>query len=70
MSFAQAANSGHCDVVMFPVGPSCDRRYIEEILPLARQKGVGTVCFKPFGAGKFRGNTTGYNRPFEARPPG
>ena len=66
----QAIHSGLCDVVMFPVGPFCDRRYIEEILPLSRRKGVGTVCFKTFGAGKLLGDTTGYNRPLEARPRG
>jgi 1-deoxyxylulose-5-phosphate synthase len=66
----QALESGLCDVVMFPVGPFCDRRYVDEILPLARQKGVGTVCFKTFGAGKLLGDTTGYNRPLEARPRG
>jgi len=66
----QALESGLCDVVMFPVGPFCDRRYSDEILPLARQKGVGTVCFKTFGAGKLLGDTTGYNRPLEARPRG
>jgi aryl-alcohol dehydrogenase-like predicted oxidoreductase len=66
----QAINGGLCDVVMFPVGPFCDRRYIEEILPLARRKGVGTVCFKTFGAGKLLGDTMGYNRPLEARPRG
>jgi len=55
----QALESGLCDVVMFPVGPFCDRRYSDEILPLARQKGVGTVCFKTFGAGKLLGDTTG-----------
>lgn len=66
----QAINSGFCDVVMFPVGPFCERRYIEEILPLTRRKGVGTVCFKTFGARKLLGDTTGYNRPLEARPRG
>jgi len=66
----QALQSGLCDVAMFPAGPFCDRRYVEEILPLARQKGVGTVCFKTFGAGKLLGDTTGYNRPLEARPRG
>ena len=66
----EAINSGLCDVVMFPVGPFCDRRYIEEILPLCRRKGVGTVCFKTFGAGKLLGDTKGYNRPLEARPRG
>jgi 1-deoxyxylulose-5-phosphate synthase len=65
-----ALESGSCDVVMFPVGPFVDRRYIEEILPLARRKGVGTVCFKSFGAGKLLGDTTGYNRPLETRPRG
>jgi aryl-alcohol dehydrogenase-like predicted oxidoreductase len=65
-----ALAGGWCDVVMFPVGPFVDRRYIEEILPLARQKTVGTVCFKSFGAGKLLGDTTGYNRPLEVRPRG
>jgi 1-deoxyxylulose-5-phosphate synthase len=66
----QAIESGLCDVVMFPIGPFCDSRYVEEILPLARQKKVGTVCFKTFGAGKLLGDTTGYNRPLETRPRG
>jgi len=65
-----AINSGLCDVVMFPLGPFCDRRYLEEVLPLARRKGVGSVCFKSFGAGKLLGDTTGYIRPLEARPRG
>lgn len=65
-----ALQTGCCDVVMFPIGPFVDRRYVEKILPLARQKGVGTVCFKTFGAGKLLGDTTGYNRPLEARPRG
>jgi aryl-alcohol dehydrogenase-like predicted oxidoreductase len=55
---------------MFPVGPFADRRYVEEILPLARQRGVGTVCFKTFGAGKLLGDTTGYNQPLQPRPRG
>ena len=66
----EAIKSDLCDVVMFPVGPYCDRRYVEEILPLSRRKGVGTVCFKTFGAGKLLGDTAGYNRPLEARPRG
>lgn len=65
-----ALHSGFCDVVMFPIGPFVDRRYVEDILPLAREKGVGTVCFKTFGAGKLLGDTTGYNQPLEARPRG
>jgi aryl-alcohol dehydrogenase-like predicted oxidoreductase len=65
-----ALDSGLCDVVMFPVGPYVHRRYVEEILPLAREKGVGTVCFKTFGAGKLLGDTTGYNQPLEPRPRG
>ena len=59
-----------CDVVMFPMGPFADRRYVDEILPLARRKGVGTVCFKTFGAGKLLGDTTGYNQPLQERPRG
>jgi 1-deoxyxylulose-5-phosphate synthase len=65
-----ALESGLCDVVMFPVGPFVDRRYVAETLPLARQRGVGTVCFKSFGAGKLLADTTGYNQPLERRPRG
>ena len=65
-----ALNSGLCDVVMFPVGPFVNRRYVDEILPLARVKSVGTVCFKTFGAGKLLGDTAGYNQPLELRPRG
>ena len=65
-----ALTSGLCDVVMFPIGPFVDRRYRDEILPLAREKGVGTVCFKTFGAGKLLGDTTGYNQPLTERPRG
>lgn len=65
-----AVESGFCDVVMFPVGPFVNRRYVSEILPLARQKGVGTICFKTFGAGKLLGDTTGYNQPLTLRPRG
>jgi len=58
-----ALQGGGCDVVLFPVGPFCDRRYLEEILPMARARGAGTVCFKAFGAGKLLGDTEGYGRP-------
>ncbi len=67
---AEAIPSGLCDVVMFPVGPHVDERYIRETLPLARKHGVGTVCFKTFGAGKLLGDTTGYNQPLKERPRG
>jgi 1-deoxyxylulose-5-phosphate synthase len=65
-----AITSGLCDVVMFPIGPFVDRRFIDETLPLARERGVGTVCFKTFGAGKLLGDTTGYNVPLRERPRG
>jgi aryl-alcohol dehydrogenase-like predicted oxidoreductase len=65
-----AIPSGLCDIVMFPVGPFCDPRYVEETLPLARKHRVGTVCFKTFGAGKLLGDTTGYNQPLQPRPRG
>jgi 1-deoxyxylulose-5-phosphate synthase len=65
-----ALESGRCDVVMFPVGPYVHSRYVEEILPLAKAKGVGTVTFKTFGAGKLLGDTEGYGRPLQARPRG
>jgi aryl-alcohol dehydrogenase-like predicted oxidoreductase len=65
-----ALASSSCDVVMFPVGPFCDPRYVLEILPRARALGVGTICFKTFGAGKLVGDTEGYGRPLSARPRG
>jgi aryl-alcohol dehydrogenase-like predicted oxidoreductase len=62
--------AGRCDIVMFPAGPFVDQRYIDEILPLAKAHGVGTVCFKTFGAGKLLGDTMGYNQPLQRRPRG
>lgn len=59
-----------CDIVMFPVGPFVDPRYITEILPLAKARNVGTVCFKTFGAGKLLGDTAGYSQPLQLRPRG
>jgi aryl-alcohol dehydrogenase-like predicted oxidoreductase len=67
---AHAIPSGWCDVVMFPLGPFVDERYIEETLPLAKRHGVGSVCFKTFGAGKLLGDTAGYGRPLAERPRG
>lgn len=66
----RALDAGVCDVVLFPIGPFADARYEAEILPLARARGVGTVCFKTFGAGKLLGDTEGYQRPLAARPRG
>ena len=66
----EALNSDLCDIVMFPVGPFVDSRYITEILPLAKAKNVGTICFKTFGAGKLLGDTSGYNQPLQIRPRG
>ena len=59
-----------CDIVMFAIGPFVDARYVTEILPLARARNVGTVCFKTFGAGKLLGDTAGYNQPLSHRPRG
>lgn len=66
----RALTAGVCDVVMFPLGPYVDARYATTILPLARARGVGTVCFKTFGAGKLLGDTEGYQRPLTNRPRG
>ena len=55
---------------MFPLGPFVDPRYVTDVLPLAKSLGVGTVCFKTFGAGKLVGDTSGYNQPLKARPRG
>lgn len=65
-----AIPSGLCDLVLFPIGPWVDPRYEAEVLPLARARGVGTVCFKTFGAGKLLADTEGYQRPLQARPRG
>lgn len=65
-----AITAGLCDIVLFPVGPFVDLRYLTDILPLARSRRVGTVCFKTFGAGKLLGDTAGYNRPLQLRPRG
>ena len=65
-----ALDGGRSDVLMFPVGPFVDARYIEEILPLSRARGVGSVCFKTFGAGKLLGDTEGYGRALSERPRG
>jgi aryl-alcohol dehydrogenase-like predicted oxidoreductase len=65
-----ALEDGRCDVVMFPVGLFVARRYVTEVLPAARAAGVGTICFKTFGAGKLLGDTEGYGRPLSSRPRG
>lgn len=65
-----ALRAGVCDVVMFPLGPFVDSRYVTDVLPLARSLGVATVCFKTFGAGKLVGDTSGYNQPLKVRPRG
>jgi 1-deoxyxylulose-5-phosphate synthase len=65
-----ALAAGVCDVVLFPVGPFVDPRYVTDVLPLAKSLGVGTVCFKTFGAGKLVGDTSGYNQPLKQRPRG
>ena len=65
-----ALDAGVCDVVMFPVGPFVDPRYVGEILPLARARRVATICFKTFGAGKLLGDVSGYNQPLQLRPRG
>lgn len=64
----EAIESGLCDVVMFPVGAFVDARYVTEIIPLARRRGVGTVCFKTFGAGRLLGGAAGSNRDRHLRP--
>jgi aryl-alcohol dehydrogenase-like predicted oxidoreductase len=65
-----AIESGRCDLVLFPVGAFVDESYVTEILPLAKARGVGSVCFKTFGAGKLLGDTAGYGQPLAARPRG
>jgi aryl-alcohol dehydrogenase-like predicted oxidoreductase len=66
----QAILDGRCDIAMFPIGAFVDRRYIDETLPLCRAHGVGSICFKTFGAGKLVTDTEGYGRPIVQRPRG
>ncbi|HET9932148.1 MAG TPA: aldo/keto reductase [Polyangiaceae bacterium] len=66
----EAIEAGRSDVLMFPVGPFVDARYVDEILPLTRERGIGSVCFKTFGAGKLLGDTEGYGRELSLRPRG
>jgi aryl-alcohol dehydrogenase-like predicted oxidoreductase len=66
----RAIESGRCDIVLFPIGAFVDEAYVTECLPLAKARGVGSVCFKTFGAGKLLGDTAGYGKPLEARPRG
>ncbi|HOX06674.1 MAG TPA: aldo/keto reductase [Planctomycetota bacterium] len=65
-----AITAGACDVVLLPLGASCDLRFEDEVLPLARRRGVGTLAMKAFGAGKLLGDTEGYNQPLKNRPRG
>lgn len=65
-----AISSGRCDIVLMPVGPHVDPRYLLEVLPLARARAVGTVGFKAFGAGMLLADTSGYGRPLDASPEG
>ncbi len=65
-----AITAGLCDIVMFPIGPFVDPRYVDDILPLAKAHSVGTICFKTFGAGKLLGDTAGYNQALQQRPRG
>jgi len=65
-----ALADGRCDVLLFPLGLYVARRYVTEVLPAAKAAGVGTICFKAFGAGKLLGDTEGYGRPLSARPRG
>ncbi len=67
---AEAIPSGLIDIAMFPIGPFVDQRYVSEILPLAKKHGIGSVCFKTFGAGKLLGDTEGYQKPLASRPRG
>jgi aryl-alcohol dehydrogenase-like predicted oxidoreductase len=66
----QAILDGRCDIAMFPIGAFVDHRYIDETLPLCRAHGVGSICFKTFGAGKLVTDTEGYGRPVVQRPRG
>jgi aryl-alcohol dehydrogenase-like predicted oxidoreductase len=61
---------GYCDIAMFAVGAFVDDCYIRDTLPLCREMGVASICFKTFGAGKLVADTEGYGRPLAQRPRG
>jgi aryl-alcohol dehydrogenase-like predicted oxidoreductase len=65
-----AIASGRMDLLMFPVGPFVDPRFIHKVLPAAKHLHIGTICFKTFGGGKLLGDTEGYQRPLSERPRG
>ncbi len=67
---AAAVHAGLCDIAMFPIGAFVDERYVRDTLPMCRERHVGTICFKTFGAGKLVANTTGYGQPLVQRPRG
>ncbi len=66
----QAMCDDLCDIVMFPVGAFVDQRYLTTVLPEAKARGIGSICFKTFGAGKLVTDTTGYGQPMVERPRG
>jgi aryl-alcohol dehydrogenase-like predicted oxidoreductase len=47
-----AIPSGLCDVVMFPVGPWVDHRYLDHVLPAARDRARGTGWLKSHAGGE------------------
>ena len=67
---AAAVHADLCDIAMFPIGAFVDEHYTKDTLPLCRERHVGTICFKTFGAGKLVADTTGYGQPLAQRPRG
>lgn len=66
----EAVDSGLCDLLLLPIGPWVDSRYTDEVLPLAKARGIGTLTMKTFGAGKLICDTSGYGKPLANRPRG
>lgn len=66
----QAMHDGMCDIALFPIGAFVHKDYIQRVLPEAKARGVGSICFKTFGAGKLVTDTTGYGQPLTIRPRG
>ncbi|MCY2930973.1 MAG: aldo/keto reductase [Planctomycetota bacterium] len=66
----EAVESGLCDLILLPIGPWVDRRYTDEVLPLAKARGIGTFTMKTFAAGKLICDTSGYGKPLAHRPRG
>jgi 1-deoxyxylulose-5-phosphate synthase len=60
-----ALTTGVCDIVLFPVGPFVDERYVTDTMPLARSLSAWAPGFRTLGAAELpatRPGATGRSR--------